>query len=60
VRYFALIWLYEEVTWQHESFLRKVKKELPGLGRAPFDTELGQKITKTSRKKLAQWTEFCK
>ena len=45
----------------HEVFCVKLKKQLPGLDEAPFDTELGKKIyDNVSQEAWRQWTEFCK
>lgn len=46
---------------EHMVFCVKLKRELPGLPAAPFDTELGQKIYgNVSQQAWNQWMEFCK
>ena len=46
---------------EHQVFCVKLKKELPGLDEAPFDTELGHKIyDNVSQEAWNMWTEYCK
>ena len=46
---------------EHKVFCVKLKKELPGLDEAPFDTDLGKKIYENvSRDAWHSWMEFCK
>ena len=46
---------------EHKVFCVKLKKELPGLDEAPFDTDLGKKIYENvSVDAWHSWMEFCK
>ena len=46
---------------EHMVHCVKLKKDLPGLDEAPFDTELGKKIyDNVSQEAWNQWGEFCK
>jgi len=46
---------------EHKVFCAKLKRELPGLPEAPFDSELGKKIYENvSQQAWGQWMEHCK
>jgi Fe-S cluster biosynthesis and repair protein YggX len=46
---------------EHRVFCVKLKKDLPGLDEAPFDTELGKRVYENvSQQAWGQWMEFCK